>query len=466
MVQKLTRRSFLKGAAVTGALTGLVTLAGGKERLIGEGVAEAAEYPQVDKAPYEIVDKVERFDSKNTAFSRREWDVASKNYKFTKGVDNFPANTRRLKDTIAGTSEPGYDMRDIALSTTGTLLWYTGFGFMCTHMWEPMLAPGQKPMASTPEEHSQTLKIAAKHFLADTVGVCEVNREWLYTRRYHDEMVKTDTLTRLARTLGQKPDVFGKPMTPAERIEFKAPLVDDELPKEMKYAIVCGMEMDYEAYRRTPTNIEWAETTATYSREKFTVMHLAEFINRLGYRAWPFGSGGPGLCIPLAVDAGLGEMGRNGLLINPDFGPRLRICGVITDMPLQPDKPIDMGVTRFCQTCGICAEKCPGKALQAGERTSNAKFNTTASGVLKWPVDGEACLAYWGKENGTTCGNCVHYCPYNKPNSAMHRTAAQFAPSMGSLFVKLDQAFGYSETKDVASWWAQDTKKWKGPRKS
>ena len=71
---------------------------------------------------------------------------------------------------------------------------------------------------------------------------------------------------------------------------------------------------------------------------------LAEFIRILGYKAIPMGND-TSLSIPLAIDAGLGELGRHGLLITPEYGPCVRLCKVFTDLPLEPDKPIQFGVT-------------------------------------------------------------------------------------------------------------------------
>ena len=53
----------------------------------------------------------------------------------------------------------------------------------------------------------------------------------------------------------------------------------------------------------------------------------------------------------MAVDAGLGELGRNGQLITRDFGSSVRISKVFTDLPLIPDRPVDLGVQRFCEQC-------------------------------------------------------------------------------------------------------------------
>jgi len=41
----------------------------------------------------------------------------------------------------------------------------------------------------------------------------------------------------------------------------------------------------------------------------------------------------------------------------------VRISGVITDLPVASDKPIDFGLQEFCKTCKICATECPAGAL-------------------------------------------------------------------------------------------------------
>ena len=59
-----------------------------------------------------------------------------------------------------------------------------------------------------------------------------------------------------------------------------------------------------------------------------------------------------GITIPMAVDAGLGELGRNGLLLTEKYGPRVRLCKVFTDLPLEPDEPIDLGPSIFVKPVG------------------------------------------------------------------------------------------------------------------
>ena len=65
--------------------------------------------------------------------------------------------------------------------------------------------------------------------------------------------------------------------------------------------------------------------------------------------------------IPIAIDAEPGELGGNGLLITEKHGARVRIFMVITELPLGSDEPIEFGVARFCEVCGLCAQNCPAQ---------------------------------------------------------------------------------------------------------
>jgi epoxyqueuosine reductase QueG len=58
--------------------------------------------------------------------------------------------------------------------------------------------------------------------------------------------------------------------------------------------------------------------------------------------------------------AGLGWFGRNNLLVNPELGSRFRLVTVLTDMPVEPDRPLD----RDCGSCHACAAACPARAIK------------------------------------------------------------------------------------------------------
>ncbi len=58
--------------------------------------------------------------------------------------------------------------------------------------------------------------------------------------------------------------------------------------------------------------------------------------------------------------AGLGGIGLNNLLVHPDFGARFRLVTVLTDIPLEADKPLRGG----CEECMKCLETCPAHAIK------------------------------------------------------------------------------------------------------
>jgi reductive dehalogenase len=181
---------------------------------------------------------------------------------------------------------------------------------------------------------------------------------------------------------------------------------------------------------------------------------LAQFIRGLGYKAIPCGND-TALSIPIAIEAGLGELGRNGLLITEKFGPRVRLCKVFTDLPLVPDEPHFFGVEEFCRKCLKCAEDCPSQAISSGEKTTGALNRSNNPGVLKWPVNAEQCYKYW-IANRLDCANCISVCNFNKEPGWLHDLVRVFiknVPWLNPLFVRLDDVLGYGKQLDPATIW-------------
>ncbi len=61
-----------------------------------------------------------------------------------------------------------------------------------------------------------------------------------------------------------------------------------------------------------------------------------------------------------AKACGLGEVGLSGKIINKEYGPFMRYCFIITDMPLECDEPLKESV---CDKCRECIKACPGNAI-------------------------------------------------------------------------------------------------------
>ena len=226
-----------------------------------------------------------------------------------------------------------------------------------------------------------------------------------------------------------------------------------QMPKEIKYVIALAFEEDYDGICNSPGRLASAAVGDGYSRMAVTAHKVAEFIRALGYKAIPAGNG-TALSIPIAIDAGLGELGRNGLLVTPKYGPRIRLAKVFTDMPLVQDPPIRFGVKEFCDSCMICAEDCPTGSIPTDEQTWEGKSVSNNKGAKKWYIHPEPCNDY----NGFSCSNCKRNCPFNKPNNSwIHKLIRENinikSKALDKIMVKLDQASGYGDqTPDTEFW--------------
>ncbi len=108
-----------------------------------------------------------------------------------------------------------------------------------------------------------------------------------------------------------------------------------------------------------------------------------------------------------ATCAGIGWVGRNGLLISPDYGPRLSLATVLTDAPIEPDVAYE---ECMCENCNLCVEHCPSNAL-TGEDWSREKPFPTIINFCKCRTHKENSRAVNGRPN---CGLCINICPHGR----------------------------------------------------
>jgi reductive dehalogenase len=336
----------------------------------------------------------------------------------------------KFRDIKHKLGKPGYSREDFALTNAS---WYLEDRFAMGHpgatqdglyAWEslaPLTPIPDRIDVSNPANLTSKVKRAARYFGASLVGVCELNRLWVYSHITND-------ITGEHKTI--------------------------EIPENYRFAIAIAVEMDYALIKTSPTNGASAATGLAYSKMALVAGLLAQFIRGLGYQAIPCGND-TALSLPIAVEAGLGELGRNGLLITEKFGPRVRLCKVFTDLPLLPDTPHFFGVQEFCQTCMVCAQDCPSQAISFGRRTVEAPTRSNNPGVLKWPIDPEQCYRFWGA-NRTDCSNCIRVCPYNQKAGLLHdlvRALSRRAPQLNPLFIRFHALFGYDRQAVPESVW-------------
>lgn len=366
----------------------------------------------------------DRFDQKNEMFKRAVWDK------------KFTWESNRVYREVKFQEKVGFRKIDYALrNASWNLEWGAGFGNACSnsglYAWEGvndrirhMVEAGDQ-VKETPEEMSRIIKLVARYFGAGLVGIAGLHPSWVYSHEYN-------TIKRRHYPL--------------------------EIPEGCDSAIVMAIEMNYETMRMAPNAIQGSSTGMGYSKMAFLANLMATFIRGLGYRAIPSGND-TALSVPLAMAAGLGELGRHGILITQKFGPRVRLCKVFTDLPLQHDSYKPFGVTKFCETCKICAMKCPSQAIERGDKTTEGKNISNHSGVSKWFINAEKCFGFWAK-NRMDCSTCVRACPFNKPSGRIHDFTRSMIrlemPFLNQLILWGEKAMGYGRIYDSKRFWKSE----------
>jgi epoxyqueuosine reductase QueG len=107
--------------------------------------------------------------------------------------------------------------------------------------------------------------------------------------------------------------------------------------------------------------------------------------------------------------AGLGWQGKSLLIVTPEFGPRVRLATVLTDMQLETDAPL----RNRCGKCSKCADSCPALAIRNVSTDSNYSDREAAINLQK--CHNKLLEFQTIPDIGYTfCGVCISACPYEK----------------------------------------------------
>jgi len=175
------------------------------------------------------------------------------------------------------------------------------------------------------------------------------------------------TLERAAKNFGA--DLFGVADIKDIKHEFK---FLPHLLKPLDYAVSLGVRLSAKILAEIeghPTKLYYHHYRVINHFLDQIAFRATQFIQRKSYEALPIPASqivdwekqlGHLSHKKVAYLSGLGWIGRNNLVVNPEFGSQIRLVTVLTDMPLKADKPLK----KDCGTCRECIVVCPVGAIK------------------------------------------------------------------------------------------------------
>src|SRR5881296_1552705 len=231
----------------------------------------------------------------------------------------------------------------------------------------------------------------------------------------------------------------------------------DGLVRKFPYIIVATTAWDYDKLQAHRHFIGDAAYHVSQIKGHMILKALEGYIKELGYTALR------GVVTPqaAAVASGVGELGRNGLIINKTYGARIHMPDpILTDLPLVSDEPVDIGVEDFCKICRKCAVNCPTNSITFGDKV-------TFNGVEKYKINWLTCykLRPYVHDEWTSCLTCATVCPFTKPNTwwrslavwALHTCPIPARPLLVRALKAIDDRFWGVVSQKRVRWLDYDT---------
>ncbi len=152
----------------------------------------------------------------------------------------------------------------------------------------------------------------------------------------------------------------------------------------------------------------------------------------------------------VAEKAGVGFIGKNSMLINPQYGSSIFLGEILIDIKIEADKPLDID----CGQCRKCLINCEGGALKAPyylDVNSCISYLTQKKGMLSFAERKLIGSHIWG------CDKCQKICPYNNISTDISKKsidpALEYFDKDLEYFLTLDRKNPPEELKDTAVMW-------------
>ena len=267
-----------------------------------------------------------------------------------------------------------------------------------------------------------------------------------------------EILTHHIKSVGYflKADIMGTCKVP-ESAYYSHDKQGNPIDIQYENAIIIVMRKELKAMRAS-TGHDWMGDPISFQSYQHLGMvaeTISNYIRRLGWQA--SAQYGPSfvnrysvLLPPLLLAAGIGEVSRAGIILNPFLGLAFKAAVVLTNMPLVPDQPIDFGLQSFCRDCKICAQNCPSKAISMGDKVIYNGYET-------WKLDTRRCASFnFTNKNGTMCNTCVKNCPWSNPSTFPHdlvRSMVINIPFTRQIAIRIAEILGTGMTAPEKKWW-------------
>jgi|GEM_PF-574077 len=326
------------------------------------------------------------------------------------------------------------------------------------------------------------------HFLGITrVGVVEIDNT---TKKLFDNYVQFADV-----------DYARQSDTSLPTLENSTPIQVKLFPNKVKYAIVWPIRQNATVaqlaqaqeedgiFKGFPPITGKMGVYGGYMAEPVVACQLTHCLNWLGFEAvWDRRLGrdlsGMNVCTTAwGILGGNGELGRYGCATSPLFGNLFRRnCVIFTDLPLKPTPPIDAGIAKFCNTCKICADRCPSGSISTdstpsydvnvfqekrggktwGNTTEVEGRNINHPGIKAYRTDWQGCMEYGGPHD---CGICMAQCPFSNDNDApIHtfvRATVGSTTALNGFYANMEKLFGYgNKNNSPEDWWNRNLVTW------
>jgi len=202
-----------------------------------------------------------------------------------------------------------------------------------------------------------------------------------------------------------------------------------ELPRQMifrgkytlfRYALVASQEMKKDKIAYAPEFPAGQEVMRVYASLGLVANEIARWLRKQGLRCQSNHPMGGITNMPsLAGKAGMGWQGSCGLLITPEYGPRVRLAPVFIEhkcFEFTDNRDHDW-IEEYCELCQLCEQLCPVQAINS-EKVVRID-NVPGVGAMRTCIDRESCFEYFQRTMG--CSVCVKVCPFSNGGETYHR---------------------------------------------